>query len=557
VAESCLGRDDERVSDIASRQVELALLSPDLSPQVMAWAKELRALFIPLGMSISLFSRLHPIDKGTVSRYLNGKRVPADRWFLDKVLTLRTTAGIPVTDEVRTHLVDLQEAALKVAHPHEYRVRKISDELEVAVTRWKEAERFAQSLEQELTELTQTLQDLLAEKDLVRTAWDEDRRRYHQEITELTRQLKLARNRARRAERRVKALEEVLNQLESQQTATGSFSTDISSNDPRAAAGLLDGLRRAGADAQIALLVERIPVDRLNLNDTYAVIGLLDALRRVGAGAQIALLVERIPVDSLNLNDTYAVIGLLDALGRVGADAQIAMLVQRISAVRLHSLHVTIRLLDALRRVRAHDQITALVERISDLPIDLNDAQAVADLLDGLRRVGADTQIAMLIERIPKLAVKNEYSMIRLLDALRRIRAHDQITMLVERIPDFFLDLRSAYPAIELLNALRRVRARAQIAVIAHRAARDVVLDDANALATLLRTLQRVETIDQLIHLADRIATNAPVDAPHSVTRLLTALKEVGAESHANTLAKRARGNRDLAPMSWVSQGVR
>ncbi|MFC3986842.1 SpoIIE family protein phosphatase [Streptosporangium jomthongense] len=205
------------MSEIVHRSAELAPLSPELSPQVMAWAGELRAQFTALNMSISLFSRLHPIiDKGTVSRYLNGKRVPADRWFLDRILAMRESAGTPVTDDVRAHLVDLQLTALQVAHPHEYRVRKVSNELEVAVTSWKEAERYAQNLEHQLTERTQALQDLRTETEGLRAAWDHDRTRYHQEIASLEQELELSRGRVHQAEQRVQALTDLLDQLESE-----------------------------------------------------------------------------------------------------------------------------------------------------------------------------------------------------------------------------------------------------------------------------------------------------------------------------------------------------
>jgi hypothetical protein len=83
------------VTEVARlRYAGLAPLSPDLSPEVAAWANELRALFTATGLSINRFVRLYPhIDKGTVSRYLNGKRVPRDRWFLETLLSLPADAG--------------------------------------------------------------------------------------------------------------------------------------------------------------------------------------------------------------------------------------------------------------------------------------------------------------------------------------------------------------------------------------------------------------------------------------------------------------------------------
>jgi hypothetical protein len=50
---------------------------------------------------------------------------------LDKLLAIQAEYGQPVTPAVREHLAGLQLHALEVAHPHEYRVRLVSDELEI------------------------------------------------------------------------------------------------------------------------------------------------------------------------------------------------------------------------------------------------------------------------------------------------------------------------------------------------------------------------------------------------------------------------------------------
>ncbi|WP_440072704.1 SpoIIE family protein phosphatase [Streptosporangium sp. OZ121] len=265
--------DDVWVSQIARRPVELAPLSPELSPQVGAWVGELRTQFTALGMSISLFCRLHPVvDKGTVSRYLNGKRVPAERWFLDQILAMRASAGVPVTDEVRAYMVDLQMAALQVAHPHEYRVRKVNDELKIAVTRWKEAERYAQALEHQLTERTQTLQDLRTETEGLRAAWNHDRTRYHEEIASLAQELELGRDRVRQAEHRVQVLSDLLDRLEAQQVARGESPADtdvISQREAEEMRGRLTNqlgaatLRTAHLQGVTAILTEVFDVEQV------------------------------------------------------------------------------------------------------------------------------------------------------------------------------------------------------------------------------------------------------------------------------------------------------
>jgi hypothetical protein len=131
---------------------DLQPLDPALGEEVYEWASELRLIWSTTGLSISRFARLNPVNKGTVSRWLAGERVPRDPWFLDRVLAIRAERGTPVTDEVREHLTELHLRALQAAHPHEYRVRLISDELMTARTRQQERERYARELEGQLLE---------------------------------------------------------------------------------------------------------------------------------------------------------------------------------------------------------------------------------------------------------------------------------------------------------------------------------------------------------------------------------------------------------------------
>jgi hypothetical protein len=117
--------DDGAMHDIARKSpADLKPLAPGLSAEVLDWANELRMIWAGIGLSMNQFASLHPIDKGTISRYLNGQRVPHDRWFLDKLLAIQADYGQLVTPAVREHLARLQQRALAVAHPHEYRVRR-------------------------------------------------------------------------------------------------------------------------------------------------------------------------------------------------------------------------------------------------------------------------------------------------------------------------------------------------------------------------------------------------------------------------------------------------
>jgi EAL domain-containing protein (putative c-di-GMP-specific phosphodiesterase class I) len=215
------------MSEFACRPTA-GLKPPDssLSPEVLDWVSELRTIWAATGMTLNRFSRLHPIDKGTLSRYLNGQRVPRDRWFLDKILAMQAENGTPVTPAVREHLTSSHLRALQTAHPHEYRVRMVSDELEIALTGKVEAERYARSLERQLAERNRQVQELTDDKRRLRATWaaDEgtmqtDYHRLAREIAELTGQLNAARERAAQAELRCQQLEELLDELDAHSAA--------------------------------------------------------------------------------------------------------------------------------------------------------------------------------------------------------------------------------------------------------------------------------------------------------------------------------------------------
>lgn len=126
-------------------------------------------------MSINRFAGRYPVDKGTLSRYLNGKLVPRDQWFLNTLLAVLAEQGRAVAQPVRDHLIELQLEALQVAHPHEYKVRRVSDELELAHVGWQEAQRYARSLEEQLADRIRQIEELADKNGQLRAAWDADR----------------------------------------------------------------------------------------------------------------------------------------------------------------------------------------------------------------------------------------------------------------------------------------------------------------------------------------------------------------------------------------------
>jgi PAS domain S-box-containing protein len=213
------------MSSIAPRSPgALMPLDARLPAEVRDWVSELRVIWAATGLSLNQFRSINghgDIDKGTISRYLNGRRVPSSSWFLDKLTAIQAKNGRPLTPAACEHLAALHMRALQVAHPHEYRVRLISDELEIALIGKEEAERYARALEERLAERSRQIDELTDDQGRLRAAWDADRaaaqadyERLTQEIDEIAGQLHLARGRTIQAEQRCKQLEGILDQLD-------------------------------------------------------------------------------------------------------------------------------------------------------------------------------------------------------------------------------------------------------------------------------------------------------------------------------------------------------
>jgi hypothetical protein len=200
---------------IVKPRVTLKPLDPKLRAEVLKWATELRVIWVATGLTLGQFASLHPVDKGTISRYLNGERVPRDHWFLDRLLAIRADRGEPVTPAVCEHLTKLHLRALEAAHPHEYKVRLVQDELEIALTGKLEAERYAHGLEEQLVKRNREIQRLTKDKKLLRASWNAEYERLTTEIGKLTRKLRMAEEWAAQAGQRCAQLEDVLEELES------------------------------------------------------------------------------------------------------------------------------------------------------------------------------------------------------------------------------------------------------------------------------------------------------------------------------------------------------
>ncbi|PTA45209.1 hypothetical protein [Micromonospora sp. RP3T] len=324
--------------------------------------------------------------------------------------------------------------------------------------------------------------------------------------------------------------------------------------DPAAVAQLLDRLRRANANEQVATLLRRDPAAHVSLDDPAAVAGLLVRLSVVGAPAPVTALARRAAAHT-GLTDPAAVAGLLDGLRGVGARDQVAVLARRAAAeVGLTDPAGIVPLLVGLRGVGAHDQVAVLARRAA-AQADLSDPAAVAGLLDGLREVGADEQVAALARRAAAhVALDDAFAVAQLLDWFGTSGAHDQLTVLGGRVAT---DADHQDPALAagLLDGLRGAGADDQVTVLANRAAAHADLTDPAGVAQLLDRLTDLGAHQQISTLLARDpAAHAGLDRPTAVAALLDQLSEAGADQQVAALADRAAAHADLTDPAGVAQ---
>lgn len=144
----------------AARPGELQPLADDLEPEVRAFVERLREIFGMTQMSLGQFAHLRYRDKGAVSKYLSGKRMPP-RDFVDDLLEeLAHEHGAPATPELRDLVRELHLRALQVRDAQSYRLQVLTDQLEIATTDLRQSRSYADYLQGQLTDRQEEVQTL-------------------------------------------------------------------------------------------------------------------------------------------------------------------------------------------------------------------------------------------------------------------------------------------------------------------------------------------------------------------------------------------------------------
>lgn len=209
----------------------LVPLGEGLSPETRALAEALRTVFDGLHETLTRYAARMHLDKGAVSRYFSGQRVP--HWdFIHNLLVESAKAqGRTPTQEVVSHLKDLHQAALAASGTDHDRIMRLQDRLSDAVDAVERAKLREEVLQQALDaalqasqrnaeleitarETAYTADRYAAELDRYRDDFDDERQQLNNTIESLRIELAEARQLHRTAEKRAQQLERQLEQAE-------------------------------------------------------------------------------------------------------------------------------------------------------------------------------------------------------------------------------------------------------------------------------------------------------------------------------------------------------
>ncbi|MFJ2645859.1 hypothetical protein ACIO1C_03870 [Streptomyces sp. NPDC087420] len=227
---------------------ELQPINDAVSAEARALAEHLRDLFRPLGISVRRYATRCHSDPGTVSRYLNGTRIPPWPFVRNLLAEVGSSQQQPLQRGVVDHTKALHRAALRVSNRSLYTVQTLQDQLEQADREQRQAGLREQALLEALQARQHRIADLevsmrelegagaaqlSAEREVVRklersteSAQDEVER-LREEVEMLQQQLAVARDLVVVAEDRCVALESQLEAAEaSAETGNDSRESD-------------------------------------------------------------------------------------------------------------------------------------------------------------------------------------------------------------------------------------------------------------------------------------------------------------------------------------------
>ncbi|MFG1857587.1 hypothetical protein ACGFJT_37535 [Actinomadura geliboluensis] len=327
---------------------------------------------------------------------------------------------------------------------------------------------------------------------------------------------------------------------------------------------LLTSLHDAGAHHQATALIARAAA-HTRLDHSLRVAVLLDMLRHAGADDQVAVLVARNPAAQIVPDDYVTVAWLVELLGAVGAHGQVDTLIERVvdhaSQGEPGSLA---RLLGRFCERGLEGHIAGVAEQaVADAPI--GDPAFVAALLTELHEAGADDLVSALLARDPARHVRlhEPRAAGRLLDILDELNAEEQFSALAERVGPYMLVKQRNYSAFAgLFDAIPlhvRPSSAAQLpaALQTCELVSDVPLNDPRLTWKLLAILNRSwPSGDPLrILLARDPVAHVCIEDIENVVNLLNQLHWMGAHRQAAALAERVAAQASINK-EWEAEAL-
>ncbi|MGW0737906.1 helix-turn-helix domain-containing protein [Streptomyces sp. NPDC002851] len=198
------------MSELSRSAGRLTELEVSCLPEVAALATELTTLFNGLGIPQQQYAARITMDKSTISRFLNGRRV-ATQDFIDRLLReLERHRQAPMTPETRSQLRSLRLAALKKTDPASFQLEHLRDELDRSHRVIKQLKRQQEALELLLDEREAEADEARREMHQLRIDWVSDRKQSELATTELTTKNEHLQNGQERLRREIEELREQL-----------------------------------------------------------------------------------------------------------------------------------------------------------------------------------------------------------------------------------------------------------------------------------------------------------------------------------------------------------
>jgi transcriptional regulator with XRE-family HTH domain len=143
-------------------------------PEVAALATELTKLFKGLEIPQQQYAVRVTMDKSTVSRYLNGRRVPTQD-FIDRLFVeIERHRGVAITPEARLSIQRMRMTALKLTDPQAFELEDLRDQVDRSHRRVKQLLRQQEALELLLDRKEEDAKKYKNQLELLRGDWIAD-----------------------------------------------------------------------------------------------------------------------------------------------------------------------------------------------------------------------------------------------------------------------------------------------------------------------------------------------------------------------------------------------